>query len=181
MSAGAGVHGGDAACACGGSHADDAACAGGGPHTGDGAHAGVSERAASWLATTPAGPLLVAGGAACGCAVLAVADPTNPGGPIPVCPTKALLGVTCPVCGTTRMLYSLSHFDLTGAIRYNAVALVAVVMLAWLWVVWLGRTVGKRLPTWTTWRWLTHVIVGVLVAWTVIRLLPFAPFTALHV
>ena len=141
----------------------------------------VSDRAGTWFATSPAGPLLVAAGAVCGCAALAVADPTTPGGPTPVCPTKALLGITCPGCGTARMLYSLTHFDLTGAIRYNAIALVAVVLLAWAWVVWMARTMGTRLPSWTSWKWLPHVTIAVLAIWTVVRLLPFAPFTALHV
>ncbi len=148
------------------------------------AHVGsvsAADRAGTWLATSPAGPLLVGAGAVCGCAALAIADPTTPGGPTPVCPTKALLGITCPGCGTARMLYSLVHFDLTGAIRYNAVALVFVVLLVWAWVTWLARTLGKRLPTWTRWKWLPHAVVGVLVVWMIVRLLPFAPFTALHV
>ena len=146
-----------------------------------GGSVGVMERAGNWFAASPAGPLIVAAGVVCGCAALAVADPTTPGGPTPVCPTKALLGITCPGCGTARMLYSFTHFDLTGAIRYNAVALVAVVLMAWAWVVWLGRTLGKRLPTWTNWKWLPHVTIAVLVIWTVVRLLPFPPFSALHV
>lgn len=142
---------------------------------------GVMERAGNWFAASPAGPLIVAAGAVCGCAALAVADPTTPGGPTPVCPTKALFGVTCPGCGTARMLYSLAHFDVTGAIRYNAVALVAVVFLGWAWVVWMGRTLGMRLPTWAKWKWLPHVVITVLVVWTIVRLLPFEPFTGLHV
>lgn len=165
-------------------HAHGHVCSGAHDHPHDHAPGGtvsVSDRTGTWFATSPAGPLLVAAGAVCGCAALAVADPTTPGGPTPVCPTKALFGITCPGCGTARMLYSLTHFDLTGAIRYNAIALVAVVLLAWAWVVWMARTMGTRLPSWTSWKWLPHVTIAVLAIWTVVRLLPFAPFTALHV
>lgn len=145
------------------------------------AGAGAGDRAGSWFADSPAGPLLVAGGVMCGCAALAVADPTTPGGPTPVCPTKALLGIPCPVCGTARMVYSLTHLDITGAIRYNAVTLVLALLLVWWWVVWLGRTLGTRLPNPFAWRPMPKVIIGVLVVWGIIRLLPFEPFTALRV
>lgn len=141
----------------------------------------AGNRIGHWFATSPAGPLLVAAGAIGGCIAVNAADPTTPGGPVPVCPTKAIFGITCPGCGTARMLYSLTTFDLTGALRYNAVALVTVLALVWSWFAWFGRTVGRDLPDWLSWKWLPHTITIVLVVWFIVRLLPFAPFTALAV
>ena len=100
------------------------------------------------LERTPAGPVLAVCGAVCGCFVLNWADPTTPGGPTPLCPTKALFGIDCPGCGTARALYSLTHLDVSAAVRYNILAVVAVILVGWSWCVWLGRTLGKRVPDW---------------------------------
>lgn len=74
-------------------------------------------------------PLMVAASATLMCAAIWVGDPTTPNGPLPVCPTKALLGIDCPGCGSLRMLYSLLHGDLLQAARFNALGLLAVVLL----------------------------------------------------
>ena len=39
------------------------------------------------------GPLLVAASSTLVCAAIWAGDPTTPNGPLPVCPTKALLGI----------------------------------------------------------------------------------------
>ena len=128
-----------------------------------------------------AAPLIIAATAACGCVLLNLADPTTPGGPTPVCPTKALFGINCPFCGTARMLYSLCHLDLAAALRYNALTFALVLLLIWSWIAWTGGILGKHIPTWHRWRY-TPWVIGIVVAiWTVIRLLPFEPFRSLQV
>jgi len=67
-------------------------------------------------------PLAVAAGAVAVSAVAVSAvvlagDPTTPGGPLPVCPSKALFGIVCPGCGGMRMLYSALHGDIGAALR----------------------------------------------------------------
>lgn len=120
--------------------------------------------------------------AAGACAVVWLADPTTPGGLLPVCPTKALLGVDCPGCGTLRMLYSLLHGDVLSALRYNALALVALGFLIVAFAVWTyGRIVDRRITSWQHHRWAAAMVLGVVVLWFVVRVLPFAPFTALRV
>jgi hypothetical protein len=76
-------------------------------------------------------PLVVAASATLACAAIWAGDPTTPGGPLPICPTKALLGIDCPGCGSLRMLYSLMHGNVLVAARFNALALAAVVLLVW--------------------------------------------------
>lgn len=126
----------------------------------------------------PAGVATVAG---VGCAVVWWGDPTTPGGPLPVCPTNALLGITCPGCGVLRMVYSLLHGDLVAALQYNAVALVAMPLLLTAWAVWLlARWRGDRIPVFTRYRWACAVIVAVVLGWFVVRNIPVEPFTALH-
>ncbi|OBK75742.1 DUF2752 domain-containing protein [Mycobacterium sp. 1164985.4] len=127
-------------------------------------------------------PLAVAAAAVGGCAAVWLADPTVPGGILPVCPTKALLGIDCPGCGSLRMIYSLLHLDLAAAVRFNALAVIASVLLLWAYGAWVyGSLAGRRVRSWQHLRWSAPVAVVVTVVWFVLRNLPFEPFTALHV
>jgi hypothetical protein len=127
-------------------------------------------------------PLAVAASTTLVCAAIWVGDPTTPHGPLPVCPTKALLGIDCPGCGSLRMLYSLMHGDLLAAVRFNALGLVAVVLLVWAYGAWTyGRLTGRRIASWQRHRWAAAVTLSLVVAWFVVRNIPFAPFTGLHV
>ena len=116
------------------------------------------------------------------CAATWVSDPTTPGGPVPVCPTKALLGIDCPGCGSARMLYSLMHGNVMAAARFNALALVALVLLVWAYAAWTyGRLTGRRVRGWQHHRWSAMVALVLVGAWFVVRNIPFAPFNALYV
>ncbi|MET0701577.1 MAG: DUF2752 domain-containing protein [Mycobacterium sp.] len=127
-------------------------------------------------------PLLVAAVAGCACAAVLIGDPTTPGGVIPVCPTKALLGLDCPGCGSLRMIYSLLHGDLLAAVKFNALGLVGLGLLIAAYLTWTyGRIVGRRIISWQHHRWAAVVTLALVSVWFVIRNLPFAPFTALYV
>src|SRR3982074_3411132 len=105
-------------------------------------------------------------------------DAPTPCGPRPVCPTKALLGIDCPGCGSLRMLYSLLHGNLMAAARFNALGLVAVVLLVWAYLVWTyGRMTGRRIRSWQHQRWAAMVALSLVVIWFVVRNIPFAPFS----
>src|SRR6202453_855755 len=127
-------------------------------------------------------PLMVAASTTLVCAAVWVGDPTTPGGPFPVCPTKALLGIDCPGCGTLRMLYCLMHGDLSAAVRFNALGLVAMVMLVWAYGAWTyGRLAGRRVRSWQDYRWSAQVALVLVLVWFVVRNLGFGPFPALYV
>lgn len=127
------------------------------------------------------GPLLTVAGAAGVCALVWVGDPTTPGGFLPVCPTKALFGVDCPGCGSLRMIYALLHGNLADAVRFNAVAVLALAFLTVAFGGWTyGRIVRRRIVSWHHHRWAAPVTLAVVGTWFVLRILPFAPFTALR-
>jgi hypothetical protein len=127
-------------------------------------------------------PVLVAASAVVVCAVVWLGDPTTPGGPLPVCPTRLLLGFDCPGCGTLRMLYALLHGDLAAAARYNALTLAALLLAVPVYAVWTyGRVRGRRTLRWHGTRWAMPVVIVLTLAWFVVRNLPFSPFTALRV
>lgn len=124
----------------------------------------------------------MAGAACAACAVVWWGDPTTPGGPLPVCPTKLLLGIDCPGCGSMRMVYSLLHGDLAAAAQFNAVALLALPLLVLAWITWTaGRWRGRPVRSWQHWRWAPTVTLVVAAAWFVVRNIPVEPFTALRV
>ena len=97
------------------------------------------------------------------------------------CPFRLITGLYCPFCGGLRMVHDLAHGQLVAALHDDALALplLAIAVLAWLNVAvgsWLGRPVVRvRRPG-----WLWPAVVVVLVAWTILRNLPFGPFTALR-
>lgn len=138
---------------------------------------------ATSVASRLAAPVAVGAVAVAGCAVIWLGDPTTPGGVLPVCPFKALTGLDCPGCGGLRMVYSLMHGDVLGALRYNAVGLVALGFLAvcfgaWTASRWRGESGWN--PPWLR-GWVPAITLVVFVAWFIIRLIPVAPFTALRV
>ncbi|QBJ98664.1 DUF2752 domain-containing protein [Rhodococcus sp. ABRD24] len=127
-------------------------------------------------------PTAVAGAAVLVCGAVAWADPTTPGGAIPVCPTKALFGINCPGCGSTRMLYSLLHLDVPAALQYNAVGVAALVLSVWAYCAWTwGRLRGRKIRSWQHLRWAPATAMAVTALWFAVRIIPFAPFTSLRV
>lgn len=92
----------------------------------------------------------------------------------PRCVLLQATGIACPACGATRATHLLLNGDIAGAFDYNAL-LVMLAPLALFALVrwWLGA--ARRWPTtWTTGR---SIALGVVVmAWWVVRNLPFTPF-----
>ncbi|WP_431921327.1 DUF2752 domain-containing protein [Micromonospora wenchangensis] len=130
-----------------------------------------------------AAPLAALGCVAAGMAYALVSDPTTSDpDAAPSCLLKLTTGLDCPGCGGTRALWYLLHADLPAAARHHAVFVFAVPFLAYLFVAWAGRQAfGWRLPEL---RLSSPVIGGFLAVWmafSVLRNLPWAPFTALYV
>ena len=99
-----------------------------------------------------------------------------------MCPTKALLGIDCPGCGSLRAVYWLMHGNLGEALRYNALGVVALVLLGWAFVAYcVGLWRGRRVRSWQHLRFAPFVALVAVGVWIVIRNIPVAPFDALRV
>lgn len=114
---------------------------------------------------------LLAAGALAGCALLAVADPDE-GGPYPTCPTRALLGLDCPACGTLRGVHAALRGRLGEALDHNLLLLVALPLAAAVWAGWLAEALGGRVPRLRWPSWSLPVGIAVAMAFTVARNLP---------
>lgn len=125
---------------------------------------------------TALGPVAVAGAAAVGCLVLGLVDPTQ-SRLVPPCPFKALTGLDCPGCGTTRAMHQLFTGHPGAAVGLNAVTMLAIPIVVWWWLAWALPSMGG--PTIVRPRMspriLGWLVVG-LVTFTLVRNLPMAPF-----
>ncbi len=121
-------------------------------------------------------PLLVAGVAATSALAVGLLYPRYPE-LFPSCPSRTLFGVLCPLCGGTRGAHALATGQLSQAVAFNAFLPVLVVLTAWSWLAWVGRSLGHRiLPAVPRWLWWS---IGALwLAYGVLRNLPVAPFAA---
>jgi hypothetical protein len=98
----------------------------------------------------------------------------------PRCYFHSLTGLHCPGCGATRCLHALLHGDLAQAAAYNALFLALFpVLLTWAGWMWASAVLGRPLPGVRVPTWVFRALFLVMVAFWVLRNLPFAPFNLL--
>jgi hypothetical protein len=125
--------------------------------------------------------LLVCMGGAVGYTLASHPAEAGAGDP-PTCLLKYTTGFVCPGCGGTRAAWFLLHGDVPAAARHHAIFVFAVPFLIYMYVAWAGkRLFNWRLPQFSV---KPAVLVAFLVVWgvwSVLRNLPWAPFTAFYV
>lgn len=120
-------------------------------------------------------PVVAIGAVVATCTYIATHDPRDPSSAMSTCPTKALIGLDCPVCGALRMVHALSRGDLVAAANDNLLVLACLPLLTLGAIVWLRSAwTGAR---WKAPRWLPSplVIPGVAIGWMVVRNIPAFP------
>lgn len=129
---------------------------------------------------------VVASGAALlgAAAYTALNDPSAPSAHFPGCAFHAITGLWCPGCGLTRGVHALLGGHPLAAIGHNVFTPLVVLTIAWAWGTWSITTFsGRPRPTRHLARHLSpRVSMGVsiaVVAYGVLRNIPFAPFRSL--
>jgi hypothetical protein len=90
---------------------------------------------------------------------------------LPSCPFRALTGLDCPGCGSTRSALALTRLDLTTALDYNLLFPLTVLALTISWFVWvLAPTRSLTDPLRHRFALRTYVVL--LALFWVLRLLP---------
>lgn len=126
----------------------------------------------TWIAPAAAG--VAALGA---CTVAGLTDSSDTW--LPGCPFRDTTGLDCPGCGMTRGLRALVQGDVLGAAGHNLLLIGLVPLLLVAWGFWMARSVNltERRPL----RWdipmLAPVLVGSILLFWGLRMLPFQPFT----
>ena len=98
----------------------------------------------------------------------------------PVCLFHQFTGLQCPGCGGTRALFNLLHGRVLAALRCNAMVVIVLAVLAPAGVRWLARELtGKAHPPLEIRPLWLKLAVAAFILFTILRNLPFAPFTYL--
>lgn len=101
---------------------------------------------------------------------------------VPTCLLKLTTGFDCPGCGGTRAAWYLLHGNLPAAARHHILFVFALPFLLYLYVAWAGRQLFNwRLPQLRLSPTVIGVFLGAWLAFTILRNLPWAPFTWLYV
>jgi Protein of unknown function (DUF2752) len=99
-------------------------------------------------------------------------DPDK-GGAYPLCPSRTLLGIDCPMCGGLRGTNALLHGRIGEAVDHNLLLPGVLAVLGVFFGLWLLPLIGRPAPKLTIPRWLGVAALGVLIAFGVARNLPF--------
>jgi Protein of unknown function (DUF2752) len=139
----------------------------------------ATERAPVWAA-----PVAIATCFAGAVGYVLVTDPTNSDAfSSPTCLLKLTTGFDCPGCGGTRAFWYLLHGNVPQAARNHAMFVFALPFLLYMYVAWSARLVFKRdvVPALRLSPMTLSVFLGVWFVFSVLRNLPWAPFTWLYV
>jgi hypothetical protein len=134
-------------------------------------------RSPRWLA--PAAILACFGTAA---AYVLVREPVDDAAAVTTCLAKLTTGFDCPGCGGTRAFFYLLQGNIPAAARHHLVFVFAVPFLAWAYLAWAGnRVFGWRLPQLRPGPAAVTALLTVLGVFSVLRNLPWEPFTWFYV
>jgi hypothetical protein len=96
----------------------------------------------------------------------------------PACQFHRVTGWLCPGCGSLRALHQLLHGHLVTAFRYNPMLITLLPFLAWYGARYL-RQKGSGEPAMLLRPWWLWVVLGIGLAFGILRNVPGIPFLAL--
>ena len=100
----------------------------------------------------------------------------------PTCIIKMTTGFDCPGCGGTRAFFYLLHGNIPAAARSHILLIFAFPYLAYMYVAWaVGLMFNKRLPVLKLTPKVITTFLFVWLGFSILRNLPWAPFTWFYV
>ncbi|MFN2532429.1 MAG: DUF2752 domain-containing protein [Pyrinomonadaceae bacterium] len=94
----------------------------------------------------------------------------------PPCPFRALTGLTCPGCGSTRCLHQLVHGNIASAFKLNPLLIISLPFLIWALMRYTRnafRNSPRRLPLRAVQIW---PVVAIVAAFWFFRNTSYYPF-----
>ncbi len=81
-----------------------------------------------------------------------------------------------------RMIYALMHGDVPAALHFNALGVVAIVLLVYAFGAYsVGLWRGRRVRSWQHLRYAPMIALVAVVSWFIVRNVPIEPLWSLHV
>lgn len=117
-------------------------------------------------------PLAVGAVGLLGAGYVTAVDPNAAAGHYPTCPFLWVTGWYCPGCGALRAMHALGHGDVMTALARNPLAVAMFGYMAVTWALWLRRTISGQPPRWLAPAWVLHGVLGLILAFWVLRNLP---------
>jgi hypothetical protein len=138
----------------------------------------VNRRTPRWIA-----PVALAATCVAASAYVLWSNPTDGGAAdTPGCLVRLTTGFDCPGCGGTRAAWYLLHGDLAAAAQHHLVFVFALPFLLYAYAVWAaGALFNKQLPKLRVSYRTLAVALGVWAVFSVLRNLPFEPFSWFYV
>jgi hypothetical protein len=138
----------------------------------------VQRRTPAWVA-----PVALAVGCAAASAYVLWSNPTDGGaGDMPGCLVRLTTGFDCPGCGGTRAAWYLLHGDVAGAAQHHLIFVFALPFLLYAYAAWVADAVfHKQVPKLRMSFRTLAVVLGVWAVFSVLRNLPFEPFSWFYV
>lgn len=98
----------------------------------------------------------------------------------PSCPVYSLAKLHCPGCGTARALHDLVHFRLLEAIDHNPMTIFFTPIIIYsIGAYFVREFFGKRLPEPFKRARSVRILLVVIIVFTILRNIPYSPFTIL--
>lgn len=98
----------------------------------------------------------------------------------PRCLFNSITGYYCPGCGSQRAIHSLLHFDIAGVVSYNLLFIPAFLLIIYHYLhPILTQFFGWNLPNIFYFKSTPWIIFGFVIAFWILRNLPFYPFSVL--
>lgn len=108
-------------------------------------------------------------------------NPSDQSEPFISCPSKTLLGLNCPGCGSQRLIHNLLHLNFGEAFRYNPLLFILSPFVLYI----LGTMVsnlffGTKIRMKILYQnWFVYLLFGTIILYGILRNLPWYPFTLL--
>jgi uncharacterized protein DUF2752 len=116
-------------------------------------------------------PLAAATAALAATAYVAMVDPHH-AGHYPTCPFLYLTGYACPGCGSLRAVHDLATGQPLDALHRNPLTVLAIPFVITMWFLWLRRSATGRGRRWAAPAWLLWSLLGLVLAFWLVRNLP---------
>ncbi len=98
----------------------------------------------------------------------------------PRCLFNSITGYYCPGCGSQRAIHSLLHFDFVGVASYNFLFIPAFLLMLYHYLhPVLNRFFNWKLPNIFYFKSTPWIIFGFVIAFWILRNIPFYPFSIL--